>query len=555
MPTPERGDPGRVLRGRDYVDVAAFVLLVTAAVTLGIGAFGASPGGLALHLLALAVVVVAGLHLGRRWLLLHQAAARDAAGDGRAATERRRLAVVLRHLDHAVLLLDEQDVVVTVNEVAARLLGRPPDAVVGRRASDVLDGLGPALRQQRLPLDDGAGTALGTLVIVCRTDAAVSEERLLEDDRHEALARLAGGIAHDFNNILAALLNSVTLAKMAALPADPLLRRLDDMERAILRAQVLTQRLAAFFRPGEAATRPVRLGELVQQSAAFALAGTPVRCDVSIAEDLWPVAADAGQLGHAVTSLLLNAAEAMPSGGTIELKADNAVPSRALHLPGERYVRLTITDHGTGIPAEHLGRIFDPYFTTKRRGGGLGLAAVHAIVRRHHGFVDVDSRVGVGTTFQLYLPASEEAAEPGEDAVAAPAAPAGGAPRWKVLVMDDDEFMRETGAELLRLAGHDVEVAADGRQAIERWVRARDAGAPFDVVILDLTVAGGMGGEETMRRLRALDPDVRAIVSSGHEQDEVLDDFRRHGFRAVLPKPYRLAHVREALARAIVDAG
>ncbi len=550
MPARRDFDHGPASHGGDYVDLGALVLLVTGAVTLGVGAFGATPLGLTVHLVAVAGIIVAGLHLGRRWLMLHQAAARSTEADRRIATERERLAGVLQHVDHGVLLVDARGGVVAVNDVAARLLGRAADAVLGRRAGDVLDSLAPALREQRLPLADAGGAPLGELVVVSRAEPDVSEERLLADDRHEALGRLAGGIAHDFNNILAALLNSVTLAKMAALPGDPLLRRLADMERAVLRAQVLTQRLAAFFRPGDAVTRPTRLGDILQQSVTFALAGAPVRCATSIAEDLWPVDADQGQLSHAVSSLLLNAVEAMPTGGAIELKAENVVPSRELHLPAERYVRVAITDHGPGIPPEHLGRIFDPYFTTKRRASGLGLAAVHAIVRRHRGYVDVDSRVGIGTSFEVYLPACDDVpAEPADDlAAAAPAA----APRWKVLLMDDDEIMRETGAELMRLAGHDVEVAADGRQAIERFARACDAGAPFDVVILDLTVAGGMGGEETITRLRALDPDVRAVVSSGYDQDVVLDDPRRHGFRAVLPKPYRLEHVREALTRAIL---
>ena len=207
---------------------------------------------------------------------------------------------------------------------------------------------------------------------------------------------------------------------------------------------------------------------------------------------------------------------------------------------------IAVEDQGVGIPEAYLDKIFDPYFTTKEKGSGLGLATSYSIIRNHGGRIDIRSTVGKGSTFLIYLPAVRtEASLPEKQPQPAPVQKA------RVLVMDDEELIRKVAEELLRSLGHEVTVAENGDAAIEKYERAKVQGKPFDAVILDLTIRGGKGGAETMRALLDLDPDVNAIVSSGYSDDEIIATYRQHGFRAFLKKPY---HV-DDLARALADAG
>lgn len=389
------------------------------------------------------------------------------------------------------------------------------------------------------------GNAVVRIITVVRdiTQRRKLEQEVLKAQKLESIGLLVGGIAHDFNNLLAGVLANLAAARPKASGNPSLGRALAEAERAAVRAKALVGRLLAFSPGGEPIRQPIELGPLLAEAAELALPGPNVRCRLDVPQDLWPVSADAQQLGQVLHNLLLNARQAMPAGGTVRLEAANAVLDAAnpLRLAPGRFVRITVTDHGVGIPPENLARIFDPFFTTKAGGTGLGLAASYAIIRRHQGSIEADSQQGVGTTFRIYLPALDTAAPPSE----APRQPPTGGGR--ILFMDDDALLRRGARRLLHQNGCDVECARDGAQAIQLYAQALATGRPFDAVILDINVAAGMGGAECVGKLRELDPAVKAIACTGYSEDAFLAECRRLGFRAILRKPFSF----EELAHAI----
>ena len=381
----------------------------------------------------------------------------------------------------------------------------------------------------------------------------ITARRQLEAERMrasklEAIGLLAGGIAHDFNNILTVVLGNVSLAEQG-LPAGGADRRLlEDAKRATLRARDLTQQLLTFAKGGEPVRAAIALPEVLREAAEFGMHGSNSRLELDLDDDLWPANADKGQLAQVVQNLVINSVQAMPGGGIVRIQAGNAaVPANTVgKLGAGDYVKIAVTDTGTGIGPEIIGKIFDPYFTTKPHGTGLGLATVYSIVRKHQGHVEVESQPGVGTTFRVWLPAAQHAEQP----VAPERTPAPSL-RARVLFMDDEEPIRRMAELFITRLGADFHGVPDGALTVAAYAAARQAGRPFDVVVMDLTVPGGMGGREAMERLRALDPDVRAVVSSGYSRDPVLANFREHGFCAVLPKPYSLEQLRKVLSDAI----
>jgi two-component system cell cycle sensor histidine kinase/response regulator CckA len=392
-----------------------------------------------------------------------------------------------------------------------------------------------------------------------RQEAVLEQERL-RAAKLESLGLLAGGIAHDFNNFLAAIMGNLSLARLAVEPGSALDTTLREAERACQRASALTRQLLAFAKGGAPLKRMIQLSTVIRESAELAARGAALECAISVASDLWPVEADEGQIGQVIYNLVLNARQAMSHGGHLEVQADNVSivggtdgSADRLPLPEGPYVRIRVRDTGPGIAPEHLAKIFDPYFTTKPGSTGLGLAVVKGIVQRHNGHVTVHSTPGRGTTMFVYLPAV-----PGAGVAAPPSAPPGQralpAGKGHVLLMDDDAAIRSLMSRLLRQLGYSVEAVADGAAAVERYRQAQEAGRPFDAVIMDLTVPGQMGGREAIERLRALDPNVRAIVSSGYSDDPVMADYARYGFCGALSKPYRAADLAAALAQALAPA-
>jgi PAS domain S-box-containing protein len=378
------------------------------------------------------------------------------------------------------------------------------------------------------------------------------EHELMRSSKLEAVGILAGGIAHDFNNILTVVLGNVTLAEMDTAHDSSVRRMLHDAKRATLRARDLTQQLLTFAKGGDPVRAAIALPELLKESAEFAMHGAKSRCEFELETDLWPANADKGQLGQVMQNLVINAVQAMPQGGLVRIRAGNCslLAGSVAALPAGDYVKISVSDTGTGIAPEHLTKIFDPYFTTKQQGSGLGLATVYSILRKHQGHIEVESRLGEGTTFQLWLPAAEHA-ENSEPPMPAPPA----AIRVKVLFMDDEDPIREMAQMFLGRLGSEVVCAADGAAAVQAYRAAMETGKPFDVVVMDLTVPGGMGGREAMEQLLKLDPNVCAIVSSGYSRDPVLGSYRQHGFRGILPKPYGLDRLREVIAEVLERRG
>jgi PAS domain S-box-containing protein len=380
------------------------------------------------------------------------------------------------------------------------------------------------------------------------TDREKMEEELLKAQKLESVAILAGGIAHDFNNLLASILGNIGLAMLDIDRDHQAFKQLVSAEKASLRAQDLTRQLLTFSKGGAPVKKATDIGELVKESASFALRGSRVKYDFSIAGDLKLVDVDEGQMSQVIHNLVINADHAMPEGGTIAIRCRNISNEVYGSLPLREggYVCISVEDHGVGIPKEHLPKIFDPYFTTKQKGSGLGLATTYSIVKKHGGTITVESELGVGTTFHVYLPALRETKLLKKSEEGALRKGTG-----TILVMDDEAEVRETTGNVLRRLGYEVAFAMDGGEAIERYLQAKDAGNPFDLVIMDLTIPGGLGGKETLKKLQEIDPGIKAIVSSGYSNDPVMADFRNHGFSGVVTKPYRIKELSDEVHRVI----
>jgi signal transduction histidine kinase/CheY-like chemotaxis protein len=372
-----------------------------------------------------------------------------------------------------------------------------------------------------------------------------AEAELLKAQRLESLGVLAGGIAHDFNNLLMVILGDLS---MVARHVEGGARRwISDAEAAIERARQLTAQLLTFSRGGTPVRSAARVEDVIRESAAFVLRGSNARCEIDLPPGLRVVGIDTGQINQVVNNLLLNAIQAMPSGGSIRITGRNVDEVPGATEPGS-YVEISIRDEGMGIPEHNLQRIFDPYFTTKEGGSGLGLTTSYSIARRHGGLLTVESKLGRGATFKLYLPETEIPGEREDEAERDSQDLQG----TRILIMDDDEAVREVVAAMLESLGCTVTGASDGEEALRAHVWARTAGQPFDAVILDLTVPGGMGGEETLRHLLRVDPGVRAVVASGYTNASVMSEYRERGFRGALHKPFRTEEVAEVLRRVVI---
>ena len=514
----------------------------------------------------------------------------DVTGRRRAkealAAEKDRLGVTLRAIADGVVSTNTQGVVEMINEAAERLLGVSARDVVGRPLSDhwpVLDEtseqpVAPPL-QRWLASDSGApetsivtfrrgdasqavvavsaapirsleGQTVGAAVVLRDiTEQQRREEEMQRAAKLESVGVLAGGIAHDFNNILAGVIGNLSLARMDVEAESEAGYCLKQAQDASVRAQNLTRQLLTFAKGGAPLKRLTRLDDCIRDTAAFALRGSNVRCEPEIVADLAAAEVDEGQINQVLHNLVLNAAQAMPDGGTLEVVARNVLvgPDTGLPLAEGHYLEIRVTDEGCGIPEEAQRRIFDPYFTTKREGTGLGLATSYSIVRRHGGCISVESTVGVGTTFRVYLPASDRVvSRTTAEEVMDLAALAGGG---RVLLMDDEATVRDVCGRMLRVLGLEPSFAIDGQQALDLYASAAARGTPFDLVIMDLTVPGAMGGREATARLVERDPKARIVVSSGYSNDPVMADPGRFGFTGILRKPY----TQEDLARVVAE--
>lgn len=507
----------------------------------------------------------------------------------------RKLRSIIGQSPDGIVLTDEQGVVIEWNLGAERITGIIKERALGSALWDIQSEIAvpekknPHRREQikatiteilktkrspfgNIPSEkefirtDGTRGVMQTILYTIETDKGymlgsiirdISDSKRLDKElqkieKLESLGILAGGIAHDFNNIIAAILGNVSLSKMSVKPEEKIYKRLTDTEKACERAKDLTRQLLTFAKGGAPIKEAASIAEIISDTASFALRGSNVQYQLHIAENLWTAEVDAGQVSQVVQNLIINANQAMPDGGIILIRAENVDidTQKAIPLSEGKYIMVSVRDQGVGIPKEYISKIFDPFFSTKQRGSGLGLASCYSIIISHGGYIAVESEPGSGSTFTFYLPASEKKIE--RDA-SMPEHPLTG--KGKILVMDDDEMIRDMARAILDTLGYEAVMAKDGSEAIDHYRKAQSAGAPFSAVIVDLTVIGGMGGEETMKKLLDIDPEVRAIVSSGYSNDPIMADFKKYGFRGVIAKPYKIVEMSVVLNEVISKPG
>ena len=494
--------------------------------------------------------------------------------------EKERLDVTLRSIGDGVITTDVTGRVTYVNKVAEEMTGWTNEEALGRPSVEVFniinektgkkcvspvqrviefgrivglanhtaliarDGTVRSIADSGAPIRNRQSAVIG-VVLVFRDISREKkmEEELLKVRKLESVGVLAGGIAHDFNNILAAILGNVELLGYRLPDCNSEVRTLlTDVRKATKRAAKLTRQLLTFAKGGDPVRAATSLPELITESAGFVLHGSSVRCRYVFPEDLWQVDADSGQLGQVIQNIVLNARHAMPEGGTIIItcsNVDDPAGEALLSVDRGKYVRIVIRDTGVGIPTEIIDKIFDPYFTTKQKGSGLGLAICHSIIHKHGGYITVDSVSGQGTCFTIYLPAvlsGDHGRQ--EDKKISRAVKAA-----RIMVMDDEEMLRNLARSQLSMLGHEVIAVADGEQAINRYQELQDLGTPVDLVIMDLTIPGGMGGREAAQKLRLLDPQAKIIVASGYSNDPVMATYGQYGFKAAIAKPFNLAEL------------
>ena len=404
----------------------------------------------------------------------------------------------------------------------------------------------------KVPMRDGSGSIIGICGIVRDiTEKRRMEEELIKTEKLESIGLLAGGIAHDFNNIMTAILGNISLARMYCDEDSDISKRLADAEKASLRAQDLTHQLLTFAKGGAPIKKAASIGQLIQETVEFVLRGSNVRCEFNMEKGLYPAEFDEGQISQAINNLVINAIQAMPDGGVITVAAQNLLIPDTASIPIRpgKAIKISIADQGSGISEQNLAKIFDPFFTTKKTGSGLGLASTYSIIKRHDGYIEVESQVNVGTTFHIYLPATDKILE--EQMQTNRIVLSG---NERILIMDDEEAIRIIASLALSDLGYIVTTAQNGFEAVKLYEEAFNAGEKFNIVIMDLTIPGSMGGKETIEKLKEFDPDIKAIVSSGFSEDPILSDFKKYGFCGYVPKPYNIQQLTQALREALSDS-
>ncbi len=506
------------------------------------------------------------------------------------AAEQEMLTVTLRSIREGCITTDNDGRVMMVNPVAEDLTGWTQPEAADRPLGEVLSLLSARRRRpveesllldrpeqlgasmilvsregtERIvelsaaPIRNRQERKLGTVLVLRDiTEKSRAEEERQKAEKLESLGLAAGGIAHDFNNLLTAIIGNLSLAlaqaKEESKAGSGVRERVEASKKASLRAQDLAQQLLTFAKGGAPIKKTASMRQLVLDTVGFSLSGTNIRSEFSIPEDLWPVEIDAGQISQVISNLAVNAVQAMANGGMLHVTGKNlevgeqgAPPTLR---PG-RYVRITVRDDGPGIPEEIQKKIFDPYFTTKPKGSGLGLATSYSIVKNHGGLIQLASNPSEGgATFIIHLPASEGEVVPETEAPVVRLTRQG-----NILVLDDEEVICELVAYALTPLGYTVEQAYNAETALRMYREAMERGKPFDVVIMDLTIPGGMGGKEAVVKLREIDPKAKAVVSSGYAMDPIMSRFRDYGFAGVIAKPYDITELEQVVGSLIAES-
>lgn len=474
------------------------------------------------------------------------------------------------------VLFDATGRILDTNPALSQMLGYSKDELLRMNISDI-EGFGSKVeaddiwnrikesKSMILQTEQKSKTGISTTVEISATYAEmeglgnyfcfirdISERKKIEADqlkmqKLESIGVLAGGVAHDFNNLLTGILGYIDLSLMQLDPSGKIYHRLLSAKKASLRAQNLTHQLLTFSRGGEPIKQSLAVANLLEEFTAFVLSGSNIKCEYQIPENLLLIEADKGQVSQVIQNITINAKQAMPQGGTLTIRAENVnvAENDLLALRRGKYVKITIADQGTGIEPQNITKIFDPYFTTKSTGNGLGLAICHSIIMKHHGQITVESKVGKGTSFSIYLPALTQDNQTSSTLSAHEVVKGTG----RILVMDDEEDVRDVLAAMLAHLGYEGDFAKDGEEAIALYGKAKQAGQPYAAVIMDLTIPGGMGGKEAVVKLLEIDPAVKAIVSSGYSNDPVMAEYRKYGFSGMATKPFDT----EQLSRILKD--
>ena len=511
--------------------------------------------------------------------------------EGRLVAERERLLVTLQSIGDGVITTNVRGEVRVINTVAEKLTGWTQDEAYGRPITEVFNicceetgapcenpvdeviasgriiglanhttlvarnGRQRSIADSAAPIRDGENTIIGAVLVFrdvteqMRTDAELQKVKRLE-----SIGILAGGIAHDFNNILTAILGNINLALLEPELPEGTGRLLAEAEQASIRARKLSRQLLTFSKGGSPVKEVSSLGDVIRDSADFVLHGDKVSCSYDIPDDLWLAQIDKAQIGQVIQNLVLNASLAMADGGRIVISCRNVVGEAHPHSAASQsesfsaaggYVEITVEDTGEGIPPEIMDRIFDPYFSTREDGSGLGLSIAHSIVYSHGGSIAVDSAVGRGTRVRVRLPASTE----GTPMASEPTTGTAATKKATVLVMDDEEMVQAVRTSMRHYFGHEVTVAGDGEAAVQLYRDRLEQGRVFDLVIMDLTIPGGMGGKEAVREVLRLDPEARVVVASGYSDDPILADCETYGFCAAIVKPFQTQDLASVLER------
>ena len=521
-----------------------------------------------------------------QWVRTERDITRRKNAEASLTAEKDRLVVTLRSIGEGVIATDAEGRILLINRIAESICGWRQEHALGKKSSDIVrfvkakedlpleDPLEKVLKSglpvcsnshtllitdckecktvayNATPIFDNANNIVGgVLVLRDITEQVKTQAELLRFQKLDSLSILAGGIAHDFNNLLTGIIGNLSLARNCVNPKDSVFSILNMASKAALRAKSLTQQLQTFAQDSTAKKNQASVSDMLHESGGFILSGTTCRCDMRIAEGLWPVVVDQGQISQVFNNLLLNASHAMPDGGIIYLEAENVEFTGDPPLPMEtgRYVRIRVRDDGIGIKSEDLPKIFDPYFTTKDEGSGLGLATTFSIIKNHNGHICVESEPGKGTQFTIHLPATED-----DELPSSPSEPDQLIHRGqgKVLIMDDEQLIQQITGDMLTHLGYEAEFASDGNEAIELYSEALKNKDPFSIVIMDLTITAGPGAKETIKKLLKLDPDACSIVTRGYGGDPLMATPQKFGFKCSVIKPYNLQQLSQVLKNA-----
>lgn len=374
------------------------------------------------------------------------------------------------------------------------------------------------------------------------TERKKMEEQALKHKNLEALGTLAGGMAHDFNNALAVIMGNLSQAEIAMNISSEFEELISEAMEGCKNAQCLANKFLTFSSGGMPVKDRENIKKFIHDSVCSVLEGTNSKPEFDFeANDVY-AEFDAAQMGQVIKNIVLNAHESMRAGGIIKVRTCNSsinVDNPFAAKPGE-YVQIDITDQGHGIEKENLSKVFDPYYSTKNDKDGMGLATAFSIIKSHGGFITLESEVGQGSTFHIFIQLSKSKLNEKKMKANKIKLHQGSG---RILIMDDQEQILFMLRKIMDKLGYEAVCTKDGQEAIEKYKQARNSEDDFDLVILDLTVPKGLGGADTMMELKKIDPNVRAIVSSGYSNDPVMANYRDHGFCAVMPKPYSIKNV------------